>query len=489
MDGIVECVPNFSEGRDQGTVHALIDAVTSTAGVALLDHSMDADHHRSVLTFCGAPDAIVEAAFRAVRLATELIDLRTHAGVHPRIGATDVVPFIPIRGTTMQGCVQLAKRLGERVGRELGIPVFLYERAAAGRADHVSLEAVRRGGLEGLAFRMESGPDWTPDFGPPRLHEGAGAIAIGARPPLIAYNVNLCSTDVDQARSIARAVRHSSGGLPHVKAIGVELSSRGMVQVAMNLTDHLVTPILTAFQRITAEAAKRGIEVAGSELVGLVPQAALGQAAAASLQLDRFDSSQVLETRIAEAMLRKNEPAHTLSDFLAAVADAKPTPAGGSVAAFVGALAASLGVMGARLGGQSDGEHRLLELSRQLYRLVQADTEVYNGLMDAYRMPKHHADRPHAISIALQQATEVPLEIMELSCEIARFLHTLREGAKPTIQSDLTVGLTIAIAAAQAGLVTVNTNAKAQRNQHLVETMQLRIAKATESLEELKVLC
>jgi len=489
MDGIVECVPNFSEGRDQGTVHALIDAVTSTAGVALLDHSMDADHHRSVLTFCGAPDAIVEAAFRAVRLATELIDLRTHAGVHPRIGATDVVPFIPIRGTTMQGCVQLAKRLGERVGRELGIPVFLYERAAAGRADHVSLEAVRRGGLEGLAFRMESGPDWTPDFGPPRLHEGAGAIAIGARPPLIAYNVNLCSTDVDQARSIARAVRHSSGGLPHVKAIGVELSSRGMVQVAMNLTDHLVTPILTAFQRITAEAAKRGIEVAGSELVGLVPQAALGQAAAASLQLDRFDSSQVLETRIAEAMLRKNEPAHTLSDFLAAVADAKPTPAGGSVAAFVGALAASLGVMGARLGGQSDGEHRLLELSRQLYRLVQADTEVYNGLMDAYRMPKHHADRPHAISIALQQATEVPLEIMELSCEIARFLHTLREGTKPTIQSDLTVGLTIAIAAAQAGLVTVNTNAKAQRNQHLVETMQLRIAKATESLEELKVLC
>ena len=239
MDGIVECVPNFSEGRDQGTVHALIDAVTSTAGVALLDHSMDADHHRSVLTFCGAPDAIVEAAFRAVRLATELIDLRTHAGVHPRIGATDVVPFIPIRGTTMQGCVQLAKRLGERVGRELGIPVFLYERAAAGRADHVSLEAVRRGGLEGLAFRMESDPDWTPDFGPPRLHEGAGAIAIGARPPLIAYNVNLCSTDVDQARSIARAVRHSSGGLPHVKAIGVELSSRGMVQVAMNLLQFL----------------------------------------------------------------------------------------------------------------------------------------------------------------------------------------------------------------------------------------------------------
>jgi glutamate formiminotransferase/glutamate formiminotransferase/formiminotetrahydrofolate cyclodeaminase len=488
MDRIVQCVPNFSEGRDQGTVQALIDAVTSTAEVVLLDHSMDVDHHRSVLTFCGAPDTVVEAAFRAVQIAIKLIDLRIHSGVHPRIGATDVVPFIPIRGTTMQDCVQLAKRLGERVGRELGIPVFLYERAA-GHADHAPLEAVRRGGLEGLAFRMESDPDWIPDFGPSRLHESAGAIAIGARPPLIAFNVNLRSMDVDQARSIARAVRHSSGGLPHVKAIGVELSSRGMVQVAMNLTDYLVTPLLTAFQRVKAEAAKRDIEVAGSELIGLAPQAALDQAAAASLQLDQIDSRQILETRIAEALLSKKEPGHTLSHFLAAVADAKPTPAGGSVAALVGALAASLGVMGARLGGQSDREQHLLELSRQLHRLVQADTEVYNGLTDAYKMPRQHPDRPHAISTALQRATEVPLEITELSCEVARFLHTLREGMKPTIQSDLTVGLTIAIAAAQAGLVTAKTNVRAQQNQQFIETLQFRIAKAMESLEELKVLC
>lgn len=487
MDQLVECVPNFSEGRDQGILHALIDGVTSTAGVALLDHSMDADHHRSVLTFCGGPDGIIEAAFRAVRIATELIDLRTHVGVHPRIGATDIVPFIPIRGTTMHDCIQLAKRLGERVGRELGIPVFLYERAA-GRADHVPLEAVRRGGLDGLAFRMESDPGWIPDFGPPRLHQSAGAIAIGARPPLIAFNVNLRSTEVGQARSIARAVRYSSGGLPSVKAIGVALSSRGMVQVAMNLTDYLVTPILTAFQIVKAEAAKRGIEVAGSELVGLVPQAALGHAAAASLQLDRFDSSQVLETRIAEVMLKK-EPAHTLSDFLAMVADAKPTPAGGSVAALVGALAASLGVMGARLGEQPNREQRLLELSRQLHRLVQADTDVYTELTDAYKIPKQHPDRLHAISIALQHATEVPLEIAELSCEVARFLHTLRERGKPTIQSDLTVGLTVAIAAAQAGLVTVRTNINAQRNQQLIENIRARIAKATESLEELKSLC
>jgi formiminotetrahydrofolate cyclodeaminase len=262
-----------------------------------------------------------------------------------------------------------------------------------------------------------------------------------------------------------------------------------MVQVAVNVTDYLVTPILTVFQRVKAEAAKRDIDVAGSELIGLAPQAALDQAAAASLQLDRFDSSQVLETRIAEAMHSKHEPAHPLSHFLATVADAKPTPAGGSVAAFVGALAASLGVMGARLAGQSDREQRLLELSRQLHQLVQTDTTVYNGLMDAYKIPKQHPNRPHAILIALQRATEVPLEITELSCEVARLLHPLREGAKPAIQSDLTVALTLVIAAAQAGLVTANTNINAKQNHNLIDSIRLRIAKATESLEELRVLC
>ena len=246
---------------------------------------------------------------------------------------------------------------------------------------------------------------------------------------------------------------------------------------------------MTAFEAVKTEAAARGVEVAGSELIGLAPQAALDQAAAVSLQLDRFDSTQVLETRIAEAMLGKKEPEQTLPHFLATVADATPTPAGGSVAAFVGALAASLGVMGARLGGQSGRELRLLELSRQLHQLVHADVEAYNGLMDAYKMPKQHPDRPHAISISLQRATEVPLEITELSCEVARFLHNLREGAKPSIQSDLTVGLTIAVAAAQAGLVTVHTNLNIKQNHKFMERVRLRIEKATESLEELKVLC
>lgn len=488
MDQIVECVPNFSEGRNPATIQALIDAVTSTAGVVLLDHSMDMDHHRAVLTFCGTPAAIVEAAFRAIRIATDLIDLRTHVGVHPRIGATDVVPFIPIRGTTLQDCAHLAKRLGGRVGRELEIPVFLYAGAAA-RPDHAPLEAVRRGGLKGLAFRMASDPDWTPDFGPPRLHQSAGAIAIGARPPLIAYNVNLRSTDVDAARSIARSIRQSSGGLPHLKAIGVELASRGLVQVAMNLTDYQVTPIHTALQAVQTEAVKHGIAVAGSELIGLVPQAALDQAAAALLNLNRFDSSHILETRIAEMMLRKDEAEQTLSNFLAAVAEAKPTPAGGSVAALVGALAASLGVMGARLSRQSDSTVRLLELSRELHRLVHEDIEAYESLRTAYRIPKHRPDRSIAVSKALQRATEVPMEIVETACEVGRYLLAVREKVKPAVRSDLTVGLTMAIAAAQAGLSTAKTNMESPINHQLMEILQVRMAKAIANLDELMGLC
>ncbi|MBX3301115.1 MAG: glutamate formimidoyltransferase [Nitrospira sp.] len=488
MNQIVECVPNFSEGRNPATIQALIDAVTSTAGVALLDHSMDTDHHRAVLTFCGTPAAIVEAAFRAIRIATDLIDLRTPIGVHPRIGATDVVPFIPIRGTTMQDCVQLAKRLGGRVGRELEIPVFLYESAAA-HPDHVPLEAVRRGGLEGLAFRMASDPDWTPDFGPPRLHQSAGAIAIGARPPLIAYNVNLRSSDVEIARSIARVIRQSSGGLSHLKAIGVELASRGLVQVAMNLTNYQVTPIHTALQAVKTEAAKHGIEVAGSELIGLVPQAALDQAAAALLNLSRFDSGHILETRIAETILKKDEAEQTLSNFLAAVAEAKPTPAGGSVAALVGALAASLGVMGARLSQQSDSTARLLELSLQLHRLVHEDMDAYERLSTAYRIPQHRPDRSVAVSKALQRATEVPMEIVEAACEVGRYLVAVREKVKPAVRSDLTVGLTMAIAAAQAGLSTVKANIESPINHQLMEIIRARIAKAITNLDELRGLC
>lgn len=301
-DRLVECVPNFSEGRDQATVQALAEAVRAVSGAALLDQTMDPDHHRAVLTFAGAPEAVAEAAFQATKAATARIDLRRHQGEHPRIGATDVVPFVPICGVTMRDCVELARTVGRRIGVELDIPVFLYE-AAATRPGRVRLETIRSGGPTGLAHRMEADPDWTPDFGPCRLHPTAGATAVGARRILVAFNVNLATDDVTIAKAIAKAVRQSGGGLPHVKAIGVSLASRGYVQVAMNLVNIRETPVHVAFEAVRREAARLGVQVSGSELVGLVPREAVRQAEAHGLQLDSFDPSKILETRLAQAGL------------------------------------------------------------------------------------------------------------------------------------------------------------------------------------------
>ncbi len=501
MDRIVECVPNFSEGRNQTTVRALVQAVESVPGVWLLDQTMDRDHHRSVLSFAGEPDAVAEAAFRAIRVATDLIDLRKHKGVHPRVGATDVVPFVPLRGATMQDCIHLAKRLGQRVATELEIPVFLYEQAALHR-DHAPLESVRRGGLQGLAFRMASDPDWTPDFGPPQLHKTAGAMVIGARPPLIAFNVNLRSTDLALARSIAKDIRQSNGGLPHLKAIGMELASRQLVQVAMNLTDYNITPIHVAFEAVRARAAEQGVAVAGSEVIGLVPQAALVQTAAHSLALEQFDATQVLEMRLEtrlfgeparQAPSHEQEPvdlhAQSLADFLDTVAAATPLPAGGTVAALVGALAASLGIMGARLSRQRGVEHRLSEIGRRLRELMQADGDAYQRFIRATRLAK--TDRTHraVLSSALHLATEIPLEIAEQATEAGALLHACSAGVKPRIRPDLTVGLVLAIAAADAGRHTVAENMNIQHNQRFKSSLLDRIQQMTNRLEELRGLC
>ena len=494
MDRIVECVPNFSEGRSRTTVRALVDAVESVPGVWLLDQTMDRDHHRSVLSFAGEPDAVAEAAFRAIRVATDLIDLRTHEGVHPRVGATDVVPFVPVRGATMQDCIRLAKCLGKRVGTELEIPVFLYEQAASHR-DHAPLESVRRGGLQGLAFRMASDPDWTPDFGPSQLHKTAGAMVIGARPPLIAFNVNLRSTDLVLARAIAKDIRQSNGGFPHLKAIGVELASRRLVQVAMNLTDYVITPIHVAFEAVRSRAAEQGVEVAGSEVIGLVPQAALVQVAVQSVALERFDATQVLETRVEarlsgkpakQASLRK-EP--SLEDFLLSVAAATPIPAGGTVAALVGALAASLGIMGAKLSKQRLVEGRLSKISLRLRELMQADGEAYQRFIQATKLAKTDKTRPSILSAALHLATEIPLEIAEQATEAGMLLHACSAGVKPRVQSDLTVGLLLAIAAADAGRHTVVENIKVQHNQRLKLSLLGRMQEMTKRLEELRGLC
>ncbi|MCC6139981.1 MAG: glutamate formimidoyltransferase [Nitrospira sp.] len=490
MPKIIECIPNFSEGRNPATIHALIAAVESVPGVWLLDRTSDFDHHRSVLTFAGDPEAVLEAAFQAIQTATQLIDLRGHSGGHPRIGATDVVPFVPIQGATMEDCVRLARQLGERVGAELQVPVFLYEQAA-GHPDRTRLEAIRQGGLSGLAARMAAGLNWRPDFGPARLHETAGAMVIGARQPLIAFNVNLNTADLSIAKQIAKTIRQSNGGLPCVKAIGVALPSRGIVQVSMNLTDYRVTSMATAFRAVHVEAAKAGVAIAESELIGLVPQAALDQSASSLLQIESFDSTKILETRLAAAGSSQPQASATptIADYLHALSAATPTPAGASAAALAGALAASLGTMGARIGKQADPERTLRDLAQRLTALMQKDCEAYEAFSEARRLPVDQIDRPLLLAVALEKATAVPLAIAELACETGQTIAAIRMQLSHAVQSDLTVGIILAIAASEAGLHTAKTNIKLQRNQPVAVHQTQQMAKIANRLEELKGLC
>jgi glutamate formiminotransferase len=292
---LVECVPNFSEGRKGETVERIARAIESVKGATVLNRHLDPDHNRSVITFVAQPEDVVDAALRAVSTAAALIDLREHRGEHPRIGATDVLPFVPVSGVTMDECVALAHHAGQRIWRELSIPVYFYERAAL-RPDRVRLENVRGKGFKHLREEIRTNPDRAPDLGDPKLHESAGAVAVGARPFLIAFNVNLRTRDISIARRIARAVRERDGGLPFVKALGFELHSRGLVQVSMNLVDYQQTTMVQAFAAVQHEANRLRAEISGAEIVGLVPRAALDRTAAYFPLLENFRETLVLET-------------------------------------------------------------------------------------------------------------------------------------------------------------------------------------------------
>lgn len=302
-EALVECVPNFSEGRDRATIDALVCALEGVPQVAVLHRTSDADHNRSVITFAGSADAVLEAAVRVTAEAVARIDLTRHAGVHPRIGAIDVLPFVPLGETPMAACVDLAHRAGERIQAELGLPVYFYE-AAALRPDRMRLEQVRRGQFEGLREEVLIDEERQPDLGGPALHPTAGAVIIGARKFLIAFNINLQSADLAIAKNIARQIRESSGGFPAVKALGLALPSRSLVQVSMNLTDFDQTSLFTVFEAVTRLAAERGVTVAESELIGLIPRRALEQAAASFLKLTDFSSDRVIEKRLESRLIR-----------------------------------------------------------------------------------------------------------------------------------------------------------------------------------------
>src|SRR5271163_2539093 len=399
MKRLIECVPNFSEGRDAAKVDAIVSAMSGISGVYVLDREMDADHNRSVVTLAGEPDAVAEAALRGVGKAMELLDLTKHTGAHPRVGATDVVPFIPIEGVTIEDCVALAHRVGHEIWARYRIPVFFYERAAK-RPDRVNLENVRRGQFEGLRKEMKHNHDRQPDVGEPKLHPTAGVTVVGARKFLIAYNVNLNTSDIGIANKIAKAIRFSSGGLRYVKSMGVELKGRNLAQVSINLTDFEQTPMHRVYEMVKREAQRYGAVPVGSEIVGLVPKKAIEMATDFFLQLENFSPSQVFENKLGAALTGAPVEAHdgklaTMAlPFLDAVAAPTATPGGGSVSAYAGAMAAALGQMVAGLSRKkkSQATHvdklsvALDELRRTADELTEAidrDAASYDAVMAA----------------------------------------------------------------------------------------------------------
>lgn len=488
-DPIVECIANYSEARRPEVVEAILAAISSQDGVHILDRHSDTDHNRTVITFVGSPSAIEEAAFRSIAKAAELINLDEHTGEHPRIGASDVVPFVPISGITMEACVAMAQRVGARVGKELGIPVYLYEQAAT-RPERQNLENVRRGQYEALKVEIATNPARQPDFGPSEIGT-AGATVIGARHPLVAYNVYLTTSDLSIAKRIARAVRHSSGGLRYVKAL--EMLVDGRAQISMNLTNYRGSPVYRVVELIRREAERYGVAIHHSELVGLIPQEALIDCAQWYLQLDQFEPDQILERRLYSAMQQAApapEPSQA-QEFLEALASAAPTPGGGSAAAFSSAAAAALAAMVGRvtLGKKKyaavEPQMQLLiekadHLRHQLTEAVEKDAGAFNQVMVAYKLSKDTPDQLKKRQEAIEQATliaaQVPLEVAGLSLQVLELIAQAASLGNINAISDAGSGGALARAALTGAGMNVRINAAALLNQTLAAPLLTELA-------------
>ncbi|MCZ6530404.1 MAG: glutamate formimidoyltransferase [Chloroflexi bacterium] len=483
---LVECIPNFSEGRRPEIVDAITASIQSVEGVQLLDQHSDRDHNRTVITFIGPPTAATEAAYAGISKAAELIDLDSHEGQHPRLGATDVVPFVPIREVTMDECVELARELGQRVAHELGIPVYLYE-AAATRPDRVNLADIRRGEYEGLRASIADDSDRAPDFGPKQLGP-AGATVIGARKPLIAFNVYLTTDEVEVAVKIAKHVRHSGGGLRYVKALG--LLVEGQAQVSMNLTDFTRTPIHRVVEMIRNEASRYGVGVHRSELVGLTPQAALVDAAAWYLQLDELEPEQLIENHLIDA---------TQESFLDRLANGAPTPGGGSAAAQAGATAAALVAMVGRLTVErkkyaevEDRAHAIVQKADQLRGDLEAavieDAQAFEEVIRALRLPKDSDDEKAARGEALERATiqagEVPLKVAKSSAEVLELAAEISAIGNANALSDAGVAGNLAMAAIQSAGLNVKVNAGGLADQELADRWRAKLHRLEVFTEE-----
>ena len=483
MSTLVECVPNFSEGRDKAKVDAIVEALKGK-GVYLLDREMDSDHNRSVITIVGEREAVEEAAIRGVGKAAELIDLNRHQGAHPRMGAADVVPFIPIEGIDLEDCVAMARHVGAEIWKRYQIPVYLYE-AAAVSPERQNLENIRRGQFEGLRAEIATNPARKPDFGEPRLHPTAGATVVGARKFLIAYNVFLNTPDVEIAKKVAKAVRFSSGGMRFVKAAGFLV--RGLAQVSMNLTDFEQTPIHRVFAMVKREAARYGVMPVSSEIVGLIPKKALEQAAEWFLQVENFDSSLILENRLAAVMGGKMAVGGLragIEPFIEQLAAPTPAPGGGSASAASAAMAAALATMVAsRSRGKkayvayerelSEAIARLAEMREELKAAIARDAESFDAVLKAYKQAKD-SNGDQIIAAALAQATSVPLGVAEKAREVAAIAEKLGPITNPNMKSDLTTAVALAEAAITGALANVDINVESLKDAAFVSEVRRR---------------
>lgn len=501
---IIECIPNFSDARRPEVIEAIIKSVADVPGISVLDRHSDVDHNRTVLTFVGDPQAVEEAAYQGIVKAAELIDLNHHHGEHPRLGATDVVPFVPITDVTMQECVEIARRLGKRVADNLNIPVYLYEEASA-RADRKNLEDIRRGEYEGIKETIATDPYKAPDFGPKEMGT-AGAVVIGARQPLIAYNIFLNTPDVSIAEKIARRVRNSSGGFHFVKGIGLLVD--GLAQVSMNLTNYHRSPMAQVTEFVRREAQRYGVGIHHTEIVGLVPSRAIINAGRYYMQIDGFEHDQLLENRLFTATTAQSEAPQI--SFLDRIAEGTTAPGGGSAAAYVGALGAGLAVMVARLtigkAKYQDVEEECWQtiekgenLRAQLTEAIETDAKSFDGILQARRLPKDTEEnqkiRANAIMEASFHAAEVPLRSAEMCLEAMHLAYRMAEIGNVNCISDAASGVYQAYSGLQAASLNVKINLlgydqearsieMADHASNLHEEAQIILNKLKETLQE-----